>query len=169
MTQQGVLELYEYLGAAWPLVIKPGIDETWKRNKLRELFRTYRSYKDEEVMEAFQKWTEEHEKFPTTKNIINEIQWARRMKNTEGKENAELWPMDFIKDDGSEWSYGFFKRSDFVNHKMNPDHLQPEEWERRFKIRRKQVLDRLYPLSDDPQAKYYARKFMEQIRHAQSM
>ena len=143
MTQQGVVNLYEYLGAAWPLVIRPGVDDQWKRAKYRELFQTYRPYTDDEVMEAFQKWTGENEKFPTTKNIINEIIWARRIKSTKGKENTELWPMDFIKADGSEWTYGSFKRDDFVNHHRNPDHLQPEEWERRFRITRKRIIDKI--------------------------
>ena len=144
MTKQGAKELYMWLTAAWPLVIKPGASEAFQQAKMQELFKTYREYKDEEVLGAFQKWTEQNEKFPTTKNVLNEIKWVQRAERTGGKENTELWSMDFIKDDGSEWSYGFYKREDFVSHKMNPDHLQPEEWERRYKIRRRQVLERVY-------------------------
>lgn len=144
MTGDGVKQLYMWLSTAWPLVIRPGADESWKQAKLRSLYTTYEKYTDKEVSEAFQKWTEENDKYPTTKNILNEIQWARRMKATGGKETEQSWPMDFIKDDGAEWTYGFFKRDAFVMHPKNPDHLQPEEWERRYKIRRKQVLDRIY-------------------------
>lgn len=139
MTQQGVVSLYEYLGAAWPLVIRPGVDDQWKRSKYRELFQTYRSYTDEEVLAAFQKWTEENEKFPSTKNILNEIKWARTIK-VGRKENEILWPMDIIYSDGTEYSYGSFTRSEFVNHPRNTEHLQPEEWERRFRKTRNRIL-----------------------------
>ena len=144
MTKPGAQTLYMWLMVAWPLVIKPGASDSFVEAKVNELFTTYRKYRDEDVIAAFQRWTEEHDKFPTTKNIINELKWAERMKNVGNRETTELWSMDIIKDNGEEWSYGAFKRDDFVNHKMNPDHLQPEEWERRFKIRRKQVLERVY-------------------------
>lgn len=166
MTIQGVNELYQYLGAAWPLVIKPGVDEAWKKAKVRELYTTYSDYRDEEVLAAFQKWTEENEKFPTTKNILNEIKWARWLKVGAKQENEIYWPMDIIYDDGNEWTYGSFKREDFVNHPKNPDHLQPEEWERRFNARRRAILAKLYSVKDTPEAKYYAQKLMEQIRQA---
>lgn len=144
MTGEGVKQLYMWLSTAWPLVIRPGVDESWKQAKLRELYTTYEKYRDAEVIEAFQKWTEEHDKYPTTKNIINEIEWAQRLRASGGRENTELWDMSFIKDNGEEWSYGAFRRDAFVTHPRNPDHLQPEEWERRYKIRRRQVLNRLY-------------------------
>lgn len=138
MTQNGVNDLYLYLAAAWPLVIKPGVDEGWKRAKMRELYQTYREYRDDEVLRAFQKWTEENDKFPTTKNIINELKWARTAKAVRGRENEKLWPMDWMDKDGNEWTWGSFKRADFVNHPRNPNRLDPEEWERRFKIQRRQ-------------------------------
>ena len=144
MTQNGVNDLYQYLGAAWPLVIKPGVDEAWKRVKMRELFKTYREYDDEEVLEAFQKWTEENEKFPTTKNIITEIKWAQTKKHVGNRENIELWQAPIWKDkqemlishDGCiQW-----KRDEFVQQPWNPEHLQPEEWERRFKATRARAI-----------------------------
>ena len=143
MTQQGTVQLYEYLGAAWPLVIKPGVDVRWKQNKIMELFKTYLDYTDTEVMEAYQKWTEENEKFPTVKNIINEIRWlrARRGGKTENEElhQAPVWI------DGQERliMYGgkiAWKRVDFVNQIWNPEKLQPEEWERRFKATRARAI-----------------------------
>ena len=144
MTKQGVKELYMWMTASWPLVIRPGAGEAFQAAKMGELYETYKDFKDEDVVAAFHKWTEENDKFPTTKNILNEIKWAQQASLINGRENVELWPMDIIKDNGDEWSYGFFRREDFVSHKMNPNHLQPEEWERRFKIRRRQVLDRIY-------------------------
>lgn len=143
MTQQGAVQLYEYLGAAWPLVIKPGVDEQWKRNKIKELFRTYKTYTDQEVLEAFNKWTNENEKFPTTKNIINEIRWLRVRQGgkTENEElhQAPIWKNGrerLISKDGKiQW-----KRVEFVNQIWNPEKLQPEEWERRFKETRARAL-----------------------------
>lgn len=132
MTSQGVNELYQYLGAAWPTVIRPGVDEGWKVAKIRELYQTYKDYTDTEVLKAFQKWTQENDKFPTTKAIINELKWAQIRKTTAGRENEERWPMSWIDKDGNEWSYGNYIRSDFLQHPKNKDHLQPEEWERRF-------------------------------------
>ena len=144
MTQQGVVALYEYLGAAWPLVIKPGVDEQWKRAKMRELFTTYKEFKDEEVLEAFNKWTNENEKFPTTKNIINEIKWLQ-VKHAGGiKENEELHQAPIWKDGEEQLiSKGgkiAWKRVEFVNQPWNPEKLQPEEWERRFKVTRAREL-----------------------------
>lgn len=146
MTQQGVVELYQYLGAAWPLVVKPGVDEAWKRAKLNELFKTYREYDNKEVLEAFQKWTEENDKFPTTKNVINEIKWARELHGVGNRENEELWQAPrwyngaevLIMHDGKvQW-----KRSEFIQQPWNPERLQPEEWEKRFKATRKRWLQK---------------------------
>ena len=118
--------------------------------KMRELYKTYKEYTDEEVLAAFQKWTEENEKFPTTKNVLNEIKWARRLKMPKGKENVIYWPMDVIYENGNEWTYGSFKREAFVDHPKNPDHLQPEEWERRFKLRRRAIMARVWPVELTP-------------------
>lgn len=136
MTQGGVNELYLWLTAAWPLVIKPGASDEWQRAKKRELYQTYKEYTDKEVQAAFQKWTEENEKFPTTRAIINELKWTQVKKSTAGRENEERWPMCWLDRDGNEWSYGNFVRAEFLNHPRNPEHLQPEEWERRFNVTR---------------------------------
>lgn len=143
MTSDGVIELYTWLSVAWPMVVNPNASEEWRRAKLKDLFRTYKDYEDIDVIEAFHKWTDENEKAPTTKGILNEIKWMRlaRRKN---HENEELWDMNFIKKDGTEWSYGSFKRSDFIDHPKNPEHLEPEEWERRYKHTRNRVLGKMY-------------------------
>ena len=144
MTQNGVLELYAYLGAAWPLVIRPGVDEQWKKAKCRELFMTYKEYGDEIVLEAFNKWTNENEKFPTTKNIINEIKWLQ-VKHSGGiKENEELHQAPVWKNGEEQLiSKGgkiAWKRVEFINQPWNPEKLQPEEWERRFLATRARAL-----------------------------
>lgn len=143
MTSGGVQELYMQMSVAWPLVIKPGADAEWKRAKLQNMYKSFKEYEDAEVLEAFSKWTAEQEKFPTTKNLISEIEWARKRKWTKNRENEELWPMDIITKDGIEWSYGLFKRADFIENPHNPEHLQPEEWERRFNLTRKRIIDKL--------------------------
>lgn len=143
MTDKGVGELYMWLTTAWPLVIKPGASNEWKVTKLRDMKRVYAEYQDEDVMAAFQKWTDENDKFPTTKNILNELKWMR-MKRLKQQENEELWPMDFMEKDGTEWSYGLFRRSEFVNHPRNPEHLEPEEWERRFVLTRRRIMDKIW-------------------------
>ncbi len=152
MTTGGVENLYMYLSTAWPLVIKPGAEPEWKRAKMRELYRTYEHHEDAEVIAAFQKWTAENEKFPTTKNIMNELKWLQ-LKKSRKQENEELWPMDFITKAGVEWSFGAFKRADFINHPRNPEHLDPEEWERRFRLTRKRILDRIIAERETKEAK----------------
>lgn len=142
MTKDGVKSLYLWLTTAWPLVIRPGADDSWKQAKLRELYATYSDYEDGEVCRAFQKWTEENDKFPTTKNILNEIKWAKAAEIAKEDDN-QLYSMDVIYADGNEWSYGMFTRADFINHPRNKDHLTPEEWERRYKIRRREILNRI--------------------------
>lgn len=164
MTAEGVKMLYTWLTAAWPLVIKPGASEAYQNAKMRELYKTYKEYTDEEVTAAFQKWTEENEKFPTTKNVLNEIKWARKLKAPKGKENAIYWPMDVIYDDGNEWTYGSFKREVFINHPRNPDHLEPEEWERRFKLRRRAIMAKLYPVELTPKEQALADEMFERIK-----
>lgn len=145
MTQQGAVDLYQYLGAAWPLVVKPGVDEKWATAKKRELYQTYREYSDEEVMAAFQKWTAENDKYPTTKQILTEIKWARARKNTKHTDPTARYNMEIITDDGTEYMVVWngkasFTLEEFMNIPRNKEHLDPEEWERRYKIRRKQIL-----------------------------
>ena len=134
-----------WLMAAWPLVIKPNASESFQIAKIQELFKTYKEYSDEEVAAAFQRWTDEHEKFPTTKNIITEIKWARARKNTKRVDPEARYNMEIIADDGTEYMVVWngkasFTLEEFVNMPRNKEHLDPEEWERRYKIRRKQIL-----------------------------
>lgn len=154
MTQRGAQELYMWLMAAWPLVIKANASEAFQKAKMQELFKTYREYTDEEVSNAFQVWTENNEKFPTTKNIITEIKWARARKGGKRVDPTARYNMEVIDDDGTErmvWWNGkcSFTLEEFVNMPRNKDHLDPEEWERRFKARRKQVLDNLRRQHED--------------------
>lgn len=142
MTTRGAQELYMWLMATWPGTIRPGASEDFVAAKVKQLLKIYEKYTDQEVMEACQRWAENNEKYPAPKNIINEIQWSKRVQ-TKG-ENEELWPMDFITKEGIEWSYGLFKRSVFVNHPKNPEHLEPEEWERRFVLTRRRIMDKIW-------------------------
>lgn len=142
MTKEGVKTLYSWLSVAWPLVIRAGSDDSWKQAKLRELYATYADYTDGEVCTAFQKWTDENNKFPTTHDILNEIKWARATEYSK-KNDTELYSLDVIYADGNEWSYGMFTRADFINHPRNKEHLTPEEWERRYNIRRREILNRI--------------------------
>lgn len=149
MTQKGAKELYDWLSVAWMLVVKPSATEEWKTKKIRELYQTYREYSDADVLEAFQKWTQENEKFPTTKNIINEIQWLHVQRRGPAADPAKRYQVERIYDDGNEYLVQCngkinFTWDEFINLPCNPEHLDPEEWERRFKARRKQVLGRLY-------------------------
>lgn len=146
MTQQGTAELYLWLMASWPLVIKPGASESFQKAKMRELFDTYREYTDAEVAAAFKKWTEENDKFPTTKNIINEIKWAEIRKSGKHVDPTMTYNMERILDDGTELMVSYngkaaFTWEEFMALPCNPDHLDPEEWERRYKIRRKRILN----------------------------
>lgn len=157
MTKQGVKELYMWLTASWPLVIKPGASEDFQTAKLEELYKTYKAYNDVEVRAAFEKWAEENEKFPTTKNIITEIRFA---KARAGKlvDPQKRYVMERIYDDGTEYMVSHngkatFTWTEFVNLPCNPDHIDPEEWERRFKARRKAILAKLYPETPEKRAK----------------
>lgn len=157
MTQDGVKDLYLWLTLAWPLVIRAGADEEWKRAKMRELYKTYRNYDDKEVQLAFEKWTNEHDKYPTTKNIINELEWYR-VKNNAKASSEQTYQMPIILDDGTEYFVEKdgkinFTWNEFRDIPRNIDRLDPDEWERRFKIRRKQVLSKLYPDTPERRAK----------------
>ena len=145
MTQKGAQELYMWLMAAWPLVIKANASEAFQKAKMQELFKTYKEYTDEEVSNAFQVWTENNEKFPTTKNIINEIKWSRVRKHGKQADPEARYNMEVIADDGTEYMVCWngkasFTLEEFINMPRNKEHLAPEEWERRFKIRRKSIL-----------------------------
>ena len=164
MTRQGAVDVYMWMMASWPNVIKPGASEAFMQSKVKQLFETYTKYTDQEVMAALHSWAENNEKFPTTKNILNEMMWLKRLKFKGKKENVIYWPMDVIYDDGTEWTYGSFKREDFVNHHRNPDHLQPEEWERRFRVRRREIMARVWPVKLTPSQQRDAEAMTEHIR-----
>ena len=145
MTANGVNELYMWLSTSWPLVIKPGASQEWKTAKLKQLYTTFKEYTDSEVIAAFQKWTSENEKYPTVKNIINEIKWAQIRKLGKKADNTVLYTMDKIDADGNEFAVMYngktaFTWQEFIDLPCNKDHLDPEEWERRFKLRRKRIL-----------------------------
>lgn len=146
MTKQGVVELYTYLSTAWPLVVKPGASEVWKTAKLRELYTSFKDHDDKSVLEAFQKWTEENDKYPTLKNILNEIAWANVRRR--GKDPDERYMMERIYDDGTECVVMvggkiMFTWQEFITLPCNPEHLDPVEWERRFLNRRKLIISRI--------------------------
>ena len=82
------------------------------------------------------------------KDIINEIKWAQVKERVMGKENEEYFEAMRIYPDGTEYAVEHdgrvtWKRADFVQLPFNPEHLQPEEWERRFKVERTRVLRKL--------------------------
>ena len=147
MTKQGVIDLYTYLSTAWSLVVKPGASEGWKTAKLRELYQSYADFEDDEVLAAFQKWTQENEKFPTVKNIINEIMWSKVARR--GKPINERYFMERIDNEGNEFLVMHdgkvsFTWDEFINLPCNKEHLDPDEWARRYEKRRKTVRDRLW-------------------------
>ena len=145
MTQQGVMDLYMYMMAQWPTQVKTWTSETFQKAKTQELYKTYREYTDAEVLTAFQKWAENEDKYPTTKQILTEIKWARARKNTKHTDPTARYNMEIITDDGTEYMVVWngkasFTLEEFMNIPRNKEHLDPEEWERRYKIRRKQIL-----------------------------
>ncbi len=163
MTRQGVSNLFMWMMAAWPTVIKPGASESFQNAKMQELLKTYHDYDDAEVMAAFQRWSENNEKFPTTHNIINEMKWARAKAALKDRETEEYWPIDIILDDMTELTYGSYKRPEFLTHPKNPEHLQPEEWERRFRRRKQQLWLKIHG-EPSPQAVEWANHITRQIR-----
>ena len=149
MTTAGVNELYTYLTTAWSLIVKPGASEGWKAAKLRELYTSYKDYTDNEVLEAWRKWTEENDKYPTLKNIINEIEWARVAKSRPKGDETKLYMMDRIYPDGNEVVVMYegkilFTWDEFINLPCNTEHLDPDEWERRFVARRRQIVAKVH-------------------------
>ena len=145
MTQQGVMDLYMYMMASWPTQVKTWHVESFQKAKIQELYKTYKEYGDAEVLGAFQKWAENEDKFPTTKNILTELKWARALKENRRADPAERYSMEIIDDEGNEYMVMWngkaaFTLEEFVNMPRNKDHIGPEEWERRFKARRKRIL-----------------------------
>lgn len=143
MTTKGVSELYMYMSTAWPLVIKPSASEEWKTAKLRQLYSSFKDYSDAQVMRAAQKWTENNDRYPTVKNIITEIEFEA-FRNR-GEDQAARYFMERIYDDGTEYvvmhdGKVLFTWNEFVALPCNKEHIDPLEWERRFKARRKHIL-----------------------------
>ena len=146
MTKQGINEVYMFMMATWPLQYKTWSNETFQAAKLKQMHDTYKDYKDEEVMSAFQKWAEENDNFPSTRQILNELKWKRAVRPGKFVDPSTLYMMDVIGPDGTEYVVEkdgkcTFTLEEFINIKRNKDHLDPEEWERRFKERRRRILN----------------------------
>ena len=166
LSRSDVMEIYTWLSASWPTVLKPGAPDDFVRMKHRELMADFGGYDKDEVLEAIKRWREQHDKFPATKNIINEIEWSRRERIARQREAdpeaAEGWPMEIVYANGDEACYGVFTREQFVNHPKNPDHLQPEEWKRRFRMRRARIDAELGRISQTRYTAFMAK--MSEIR-----
>lgn len=148
MTKQGINDVYLFMMASWPLQYKTWASESFQAAKFKQMAETFKDYKDEEVMKAFQKWAEENDNFPSTRQIINEIKWARTVRPGRFIDPNSLHMMEIITADGTETvaSYGgkiLFTWNEFLQLPANKEHLTPDEWERRYKIRRRQVLENI--------------------------
>lgn len=129
-------EIYQWLSAGWPEVLRPGSSDVFVSSKIREILKDFSTYDKDTVLEAINHWRQNNDKFPTSKNIINEIMWqkiqtAAKLRE-ENPEEADGYPMEIVFSDGREACYGTFNRERFMSHAKNPDHLSPEEWKRRF-------------------------------------
>lgn len=145
MTRQGINDVYMFMVASWPLQYKTWTSDTFQAAKFKQMAETFKDYKDEEVMRAFQKWAEENDNFPSTRQIINEIKWAQARKSGKRVDPTKRYTMEIIDDDGNEFMVMWngkasFTLEEFINMPRNKDHIDPEEWERRFKARRKRIL-----------------------------
>ena len=150
MTQKGAETTYYWLQAAFPKEYRTNASAEFQSTKIRQIYDTYREYTDEEVKAAVQKWAENNEKAPTIKNMLTELKWARALKGRKDADPTALYQMEYITDDGVEHMVAWYKDGklttnftleEFVNHPQNRDNLSPEEWERRYRIRRRQVLN----------------------------
>ena len=150
MTQKGAETTYYWLQAAFPKEYRTNASAEFQSTKIRQIYDTYREYTDEEVRAAVQKWAENNEKAPTIKNMLTELKWARATKDRKTVDPRALYQMEWITEDGTEYMVAWYKEGklttnftleEFVNYPQNKDHLSPEEWERRYKIRRRQVLN----------------------------
>ena len=145
LSNQDIREIYTWLSAGWPTVLKPGAPDDFVRAKCRELLHDFGSYDIDTIREAINRCRANSEKFPSTKALINEVKWiqaANRKQKRLGDDDG-LWPMLIIYDDGYEACYGQFYRPEFVNHPKNVEHLEPEEWLRRFNKRRDAIIQRM--------------------------
>lgn len=162
MTQKGIEDYFSRLQTFWPMVYKSGSDG-WRSSTLRSFYEAFKKYTDTEVLTALMTWALDNEKPPTVKNLVNEIEWTKVKRSTAGRENEQLWPMDCIDKEGREFTYGSFKRADFLQHPMNTEQLQPEEWERRFKATRNRWYREHRP-EPSPEAKAWAQRITATIR-----
>lgn len=162
-------EIYTWLSAGWPTVIRPGASAEFVAVKVRELMKDFAGYTKDEVLEGIDRWRQRNEAYPKAKNIINEIEWARRERLSRKRETdpeaAEGWPMEVIYDNGDEACFGVFDRERFVNHPKNSSHLQPEEWRRRFRIRRAEIDAKLGRISRERYEAFTAK--MKALRAAE--
>ncbi len=147
MTAKGIEDLYMWLSVSWPLIVKPNVDDAWRDAYIRNLSKTYKKYTDKEVIGAFQKWAENNEKYPTTKDILNILEWGR-IKDKVKANSPETYQMNIITDEGVEYVVQYngkinFTWNEFLDIPRNKDRLDPDEWERRFRDRRRRILSRL--------------------------
>lgn len=147
MTAKGIEDLYMWLSVSWPLIVKPNVDDAWRDAYIRNLSKTYRKYTDKEVIGAFQKWAENNEKYPTTKDILNILEWGR-IKDKVKANSSETYQMNIITDEGIEYVVQYngkinFTWNEFLDLPRNKDRLDPDEWERRFRDRRRRILSRV--------------------------
>lgn len=145
MTKQGINDVYMFIMASWPLQYKTWASESFQAARFRQMAETFKDYGDEEVMRAFQKWAEENDNFPSTRQIINELKWARTLRPGRYIDPNSLHMMEIITADGTEYVVEkngtcLFSAVDFMTLARNKDHLDPAEWERRFVERRRRIL-----------------------------
>lgn len=145
MTTNGVKELQARLMIAWPMTYKQNVSEEFNRVTLKTYYDSFRDCTDAEVLEGLQRWTENNEKAPTIKSLINEAKWLRLQKLGKKADPKTTYQMEWIRDDGTEVVIMHngkinFTWDEFMNVPRNKDHLDPEEWERRYKLRRAAVL-----------------------------
>lgn len=145
MTTEGVKELYVRLQISWPTTYKQNVSDEWKRSAYKTYFGSFREFTDHEVLEALLKWTAENEKAPSIKALINEAKWLRLQKLGKKADPKTTYQMEWIRDDGTEVLIMHngkinFTWEEFLNVPRNKNHLDPEEWERRYKLRRAAVL-----------------------------
>lgn len=145
MTTEGIKELYTRLVISWPTIYRQSGSEDYNRSMMKTYYDSFRDLTDEEVLAGLQKWTEENEKAPTIKALINEAKWLRLQKLGKKADPKTTYQMEWIRDDGTEVLIMHngkinFTWEEFLNVPRNKDHLDPEEWERRYKLRRTSVL-----------------------------
>lgn len=145
MTQEGAKKTYYWLQAAFPKEYRTNASAEFQATKIRQIYDTYHEFTDQEVMATVQKWAEDNDKAPTIKNMLTELKWARVRKSGQRVDPTERYTMECISDDGTEYMVMWngkasFTLEEFINMPRNKDHLTPDEWERRYKARRKKIL-----------------------------